>query len=107
MLIEIPELNTKDIGAIDRMFRRVYVGRDENEKQEYEALEKLKPLITSILLLSKINKTCKWVYDFKSDYYETECKNVFHFVNDGINENEFKFCPYCGKSVGALFNSSD
>jgi len=43
--------------------------------------------------------TCKWTYDENYYYYGTECGNVFQFDCGGIEENEFKYCPYCGKYI--------
>jgi hypothetical protein len=44
-------------------------------------------------------KTCVWQYQEDCDYYETECGNGAVFTNGGVKENEYKYCPYCGKKI--------
>jgi hypothetical protein len=45
---------------------------------------------------------CQWVYDGFEDCWSTECGNAFCFIDAGPSENEFKFCPYCGKGITAI-----
>lgn len=40
---------------------------------------------------------CKW-RDMQ-EYWETGCDNAFSFETEGPEENGFKFCPYCGKTI--------
>jgi len=45
------------------------------------------------------DKDCFWVVDetpWSDPIWQTTCDNIFEFTNDGPDENEFKFCPYCG-----------
>jgi hypothetical protein len=45
-------------------------------------------------------KSCFWDYDEDSPgVYETTCKNMFEFTADGVKENQFLYCPYCGGSI--------
>lgn len=49
-------------------------------------------------------KTCKWQYGEEWDegnVWETECRiNAHYFSGDGTpTENEYKYCPYCGKLI--------
>jgi len=40
---------------------------------------------------------CRWVLD--EDYWETSCGEAF-CLNEGTpSDNDFEFCPYCGKSL--------
>jgi len=39
---------------------------------------------------------CKWTYDNRYHYYQTECGDVFQFCSEGLEENSFRYCPYCG-----------
>jgi hypothetical protein len=41
---------------------------------------------------------CKWTYD-DDGYYDTSCDNAFVFISDGPLENDFKYCPYCGREI--------
>ncbi len=40
---------------------------------------------------------CKWKED--DGFYATECEHGFYFNDDGIDENNFIYCPYCGKRI--------
>jgi PHP family Zn ribbon phosphoesterase len=47
---------------------------------------------------------CTWKINYKNDMYigetwDTNCGNVFQFMEGGIEENNFKHCPYCGKTI--------
>ncbi len=44
------------------------------------------------------NETCEWKEDCDAPH-ETQCDNLFEFTNDGVKENKFKFCPYCGGEI--------
>ena len=49
--------------------------------------------------INKKRETCLWEFDEHHGFYETGCKNAFLFETEGIKENKFKFCPYCGKEI--------
>ncbi len=42
---------------------------------------------------------CIWEFDDHYCFYETDCKHSFQFMDDGIDENNFKYCPYCGRKI--------
>ncbi len=42
---------------------------------------------------------CTWTYDDECGMYDTECDHAFEFLSDGIEENGFIFCPYCGMKI--------
>lgn len=46
---------------------------------------------------------CAWKYD-DDEYgtWSTSCGNLFSFTADGPEENDFKFCCYCGGKLAAL-----
>ena len=45
-------------------------------------------------------KKCKWILA-NSDYcyYTTSCDKAMALNVIGIKNNEFKFCPFCGKEI--------
>jgi len=48
---------------------------------------------------------CFWVEDYTEEYvYDTDCDNRHEFIAGGINENGYKFCPYCGKKIKQMVN---
>ena len=47
----------------------------------------------------RTRSTCEWSRDNIDDYYETECGRTFYFVDEGVEENGYQYCPGCGKRV--------
>jgi len=48
-----------------------------------------------------MSKHCHWTFD-DNEYapmWNTGCNNTFSFTEDGIEENGFKYCPYCGNRI--------
>lgn len=41
-------------------------------------------------------KVCVWKENEEYGMWETGCGNSFEFIEGDIEENNFKFCPYCG-----------
>lgn len=33
------------------------------------------------------------------DFYNTDCGNAHQFMTDGLTENKFSYCPYCGRVI--------
>jgi len=42
---------------------------------------------------------CKWKYDEHDDKYDTSCGRAFCFMVDTPKENEYYYCPGCGKRI--------
>ncbi len=44
---------------------------------------------------------CKWKYHngYELRWIDTSCDNAKIFIAGGIKENNYKFCPYCGKPI--------
>ena len=42
---------------------------------------------------------CEWKYDDSEYYFESSCDHLHIFMSDGPKENEYRFCPYCGKKI--------
>lgn len=69
-----------------------------NPPDAFEEIDKKE--IPGTVLVTKLNRdTCKWTWEPMSDYYETECGNGFQFINGGVEENSYKFCPHCGRKI--------
>ena len=43
---------------------------------------------------------CTWT-EIDGEYFETGCTHTFVFIDDGIEENGFVYCPYCGNAIRA------
>ena len=44
-------------------------------------------------------QACQWKYCESECSWDTQCGNKYQFMNDGPKENDYKFCPGCGKPV--------
>ena len=44
-------------------------------------------------------QACQWKYCDHECSWDTQCDNKYQFTNDGPKENDYKFCPGCGKPV--------
>ena len=42
---------------------------------------------------------CEWEYNDSEYYFESSCEHLHIFMSDGPKENEYRFCPYCGKKI--------
>lgn len=42
-------------------------------------------------------KGCQWIKE--GDHFETSCGNAFQFCDSDPADNNFKFCPYCGRRL--------
>ena len=47
------------------------------------------------------NEKCTWTVDVDFDcrFHETSCNKTFQFTDDGVKENKFRYCPFCGKII--------
>jgi len=41
---------------------------------------------------------CEWHEDEDGQYF-TACGNTFEFCEGALDDNGFKFCPYCGNRI--------
>ena len=48
-------------------------------------------------------KECDWMHETAGvdDYWETGCGEAHQFIDGGPKENDFEFCPYCGRKLKA------
>ena len=45
------------------------------------------------------DNVCEWKYNDSEYYFESSCEHLQIFMSDGPKENEYEFCPYCGKKI--------
>ena len=48
---------------------------------------------------NKADDVCEWKYNDSEYYFESSCDHLHIFMSDGPKENEYDFCPYCGKNI--------
>lgn len=46
----------------------------------------------------QLDKVCSWSLA-DGGRYDTACGTAFEFTFDGIKENDFRFCPFCGDVI--------
>jgi hypothetical protein len=44
-------------------------------------------------------KVCIWEWDNEIQAWDTECGNTHEFIAGDPEDNEYKFCPYCGRKL--------
>lgn len=42
---------------------------------------------------------CFWKYNDIHRMYYTGCEHTFYFIVDGVIENRFTYCPFCGGKI--------
>lgn len=50
------------------------------------------------------DEVCEWRmwWGIDCEYYITTCDNAFQFFSGTPKENNFSFCPYCGKKLAEI-----
>ena len=46
-----------------------------------------------------MSKECEWEQDELIEYYETDCGRTFELIDGTPEDNNFKFCAYCGGTI--------
>lgn len=44
-------------------------------------------------------EACKWTYQDYENAWKTDCENIFCIIEGTPEDNEMKYCPYCGKRI--------
>ena len=91
-----------DLGriVIPKEFRKQLFGTPE--KSEGMPMEIFMDNDTIVLRKYEENKAddvCEWKYNNSEYYFESSCDHLHIFMSDGPKENEYEFCPYCGKKI--------
>lgn len=50
-------------------------------------------------LEEEINSVCEWKYDEDLCFYETSCGNGQYFTDGKVEQNKYKYCPFCGRKI--------
>lgn len=49
------------------------------------------------------NEFCEWIRDNDEfDVYDTKCRNRHVFFEGSPEDNEYVYCPYCGKEIKVI-----
>lgn len=49
-----------------------------------------------------MDKQCAWKYDEWSDCYDTACEHAYCLIDGTLEENEHRYCPYCGGKIAQV-----
>lgn len=56
--------------------------------------------IPGTVLVTKMHREgCEWAWQPRSNHYETGCGDGFQFMNGGVEENNYNYCPHCGRKI--------
>ena len=48
------------------------------------------------------NDKCAWTYEeeaFDTNLYDTSCGQKQEFMSGSVDDNQYKYCPYCGREI--------
>lgn len=51
------------------------------------------------LVWGKTAEECIWIYDDVDDKHDTSCGEGHCFLEGGVAENKYIYCPYCGGKI--------
>ena len=50
-----------------------------------------------------MNETCTWTHDDDEGSWDAECGERWSITEGTPEENNFRFCPGCGRTVKTIF----
>ena len=59
--------------------------------------------------MTKEKEYCEWINEDSFEFegmYETSCGEAKYFSNGNIENNNYKFCPFCGKEIKEYKNEN-
>ena len=79
------------------------IGRlEEWDKYSQDGLISVMGVVTIVNQLAEEynNDVCEWKqHEREIDVYFTECGQAHIFVDGNPEENNYEYCPYCGKKI--------
>ena len=95
-----------DLGriVIPRELRRQIFGTPEkSEGMPMEIFIDKDDIILRKYEENKSDDVCEWrLCDEEANVYDTSCRNPHILIEGTPRENNYKFCPYCGKKIKAV-----
>ena len=86
--------------VIPKEFRRQLFGTPEkSECMPVEVFMDKDEIIIRKYIEHISDDVCEWKYNYSEYYFESSCDHLHIFMSDGPKENEYEFCPYCGKRI--------
>ena len=75
--------------------------RDEKLDCAYEQVgDALDKAIEIVKQGSVSDDVCEWrICDEETNVYDTSCRNPHILIEGTPNENNYEYCPYCGKKI--------
>ena len=90
-----------DLGriVIPKELRRQIFGTHKTEDMLMEIFMDKDTIVLRKYEENKADDVCEWKYNDSEYYFESSCEHLHIFISDGPEENEYRFCPYCGKKI--------
>lgn len=107
-VITQPTDATEPLTLIEKLEREVKRLSELKAKEKPDSLEYMFLGHHIVATVNAINiveqhqgETCDWKMNDIGDwdYFNTSCGQAQYFGSDGITENNYKYCPFCGKPI--------
>ena len=93
-----PQPTIEQIGELDQHVTKLKSHIQQVKNDAFKVIADCESM--SITLASRpAPASCAWKLDDVYGMYETGCGNAFECIEGDIEENNFKFCPYCGGRI--------
>lgn len=91
-----------DLGriVIPKELRRQIFGTPKTEDMLMEIFMDKDTIVLRKYEENKADDVCEWrLCDEEANVYDTSCRNPHILINGTPEENNYRFCPYCGKKI--------
>ena len=91
-----------DLGRIvipKELRRQIFGTPEKSEGMPMEVFMDKDEIIIRKYIEHISDDVCESKYNDTEYYWESSCDHLHIFMSDGPKENEYKFCPYCGKKI--------
>ena len=91
-----------DLGRIvipKELRRQIFGTPEKSEGMPMEIFMDKDDIILRKYEEEKSDDVCEWEYNDTEYCWESSCDHLHIFMSDGPKENEYDFCPYCGKKI--------
>ena len=85
--------------AIPKEIRIKLFGTKDTDGEPMEIFTDKDNIILRKYEENTFDDVCEWEYNDTEYYWESSCDHLHIFMSDGPKENEYEFCPYCGKKI--------
>lgn len=95
-----------DLGRIvipNELRRQLFGTSEKSEGMPMEIFMDKDEIIIRKYEENKADDVCEWrLCDEEANVYDTNCRNPHILIEGTPRENNYEFCPYCGKKIKAV-----